>query len=142
VRRIGAKAPLKPYGNGRGYLQVSLSKNNVVKKQYIHRLVLGAFETSPQIGAEVNHTDGDKTNNSLENLEWTDRAGNVKHGYNCGLYPKGEDSHYAKLSAKDVLEIRELAGTFNQTDLASIYGVSSASICLIVNRKNWKHLSI
>lgn len=54
----------------------------------IHRLAALAFidNPKPDIYNEVNHIDGDKTNNTVENLEWTDRIGNIRHDFKNGLY--------------------------------------------------------
>ena len=62
--------------NGLGYLQVHLWKNNIGKNFYVHRLVLKYFLNST---FDVNHIDGNKTNNTIENLEATTKSDNIKH---------------------------------------------------------------
>jgi hypothetical protein len=72
---------LKPLNNGHGYMSVTLSLNSVVKRLYIHRLVAIAFLDNPEQKEEVNHIDGKRDNNFLENLEWTTRSENHYHRY-------------------------------------------------------------
>jgi hypothetical protein len=62
---------LKPSKNKYGYLQINLSKNNKPKMFLVHRLVALHYIPNPDNKLEVNHIDGDKCNNCIENLEWT-----------------------------------------------------------------------
>lgn len=64
-----------------GYQVVWLSKNGIVKALTIHRLVAKAFIPNPQNKKDINHIDGNKTNNKASNLEWTTRSENVKHSH-------------------------------------------------------------
>lgn len=70
---------LKPQSNEHGYLMVGLSKNGICKNITIHRLVAKAFLSNMRNLTEVNHIDGNKTNNRVDNLEWTTHAQNMKH---------------------------------------------------------------
>ena len=63
--------------NGRGYLQVSLCKNGKEKKFYIHRLVAIHYFPNPENKLEVDHIDGNKHNNCVENLRWATRSENA-----------------------------------------------------------------
>lgn len=63
-----------------GYLHVVLCKNNIKKTFLVHRLVAEAFIPNPNNYKEVNHKDEDKTNNSVDNLEWCDRKYNQNYG--------------------------------------------------------------
>lgn len=74
---------IKPNIQKNGYYGVRLSKDGVIKRYLIHRLVLIAFDEF--CGLEVNHIDGDKSNNRLSNLEWITHSKNVSHAYNVGL---------------------------------------------------------
>lgn len=58
------------HDNGRGYLFVSLWKDNKEKKEYVHRLVAITFIPNPEKLPQVNHIDEDKQNNYVDNLEW------------------------------------------------------------------------
>lgn len=68
------------------YLSVMLSKNNKDRRFYIHRLVAQAFIPNPQNLPQVNHIDGDKKNNCVNNLEWCSRSYNMEHAKKLGLY--------------------------------------------------------
>ena len=66
--------------NGRGYLYVSLWKDNKEKKEYLHRLVARHFIPNPNNLPQVNHKDENKENNSWDNLEWCDASYNNNYG--------------------------------------------------------------
>lgn len=77
---------IKPKQNHGGYLEVLLyNKDGKRKTARVHRLVAEAFVPNPKNLPEVNHIDGDKTNNYINNLEWTSRSRNQKHAYKTGL---------------------------------------------------------
>ena len=69
-----------------GYLQVKLSKEGQWYYKRVHRLVAEAFIPNPNNLKQVNHIDGDKTNNEVSNLEWIDNKNNTQHGYDNNLY--------------------------------------------------------
>ncbi len=80
---------LKPSKLTKGYLGIRLYDNNSNAKTFkIHRLVAQAFISNPNNLSQVNHIDGDKTNNTVENLEWCTCSENMKHSYNIGLRDK------------------------------------------------------
>lgn len=68
-----------------GYLYVSLCKGGKAKKYKVNRLVAQAFIENPYNLPITNHIDGDKTNNCVDNLEWTTQSENLKHAYRTGL---------------------------------------------------------
>lgn len=72
---------LKATKNGEGYYTVKLINNKEYKTHYIHRLVAEYFITRIENKNYVNHKDGIRSNNSIENLEWVDNIENIKHGY-------------------------------------------------------------
>ena len=71
-----------------GYLGVGLSKECKVKSRLVHRLVASAFLPNPDNIPEVNHIDGNKQNNSVENLVWCTTSENLFHAYAIGLKHK------------------------------------------------------
>ena len=131
-------------GNVRGYHQVDLCKNGVMKTLAIHRLVALAFIPNPENKETVNHIDGCKTNNHADNLEWCTQKENVQHSWSNGLVkPKiGVNNSQVKLSEKEVLEIRKLyaTGEYTQTALAKMFNVGQTLIGYIINRKLWTHV--
>ena len=76
---------LIPCKHKRGYLLVKFTVNQKAKNFYVHRLVAEAFIENPNSKKEVNHKDGDKTNNRVENLEWCSGFENMIHSYESGL---------------------------------------------------------
>lgn len=68
-----------------GYFQVGLWKENKGTSFYIHRLVAESFIPNPNNLKEVNHIDGNRLNNFVENLEWVSRLGNIHHAIYTGL---------------------------------------------------------
>ena len=136
---------LKPWKDRGGYLFVGLCKNGV-HKHYLHRLVALAYIPNPENKPTVNHIDGIKTNNFVENLEWNTQKENVRHSWDNGLSKptcvKGIKNGRAKLSEEQVLEIRKLykTGDYYQKDLAKIFDITQPLIGYIVNRKIWQHI--
>lgn len=77
---------LSPFLNKKtGYMQVALSKNKKTKLYLVHRLVALTFFPIDNISLQVNHIDGNKQNNNVENLEWCTRSENIVHAYKIGL---------------------------------------------------------
>lgn len=76
---------LIPKLHNNGYLFITLSKNGQTKNYYIHRLVAEAFIPNPEFKPIVNHINGIKSDNTLENLEWVTISENVNHAYAIGL---------------------------------------------------------
>ena len=139
------KKRLKPQSNGkRGYLQVFLSFNDERKQRLVHRLVAEAFIPNPNNLPQVNHKDGDKTNNNVSNLEWCTRKENVQHGYDTGLIIalRGEYNLRSKLTETEVLAIRTkyASGEYSQTELSREFKVASSTISEVINMNRWKHI--
>lgn len=120
------------YDKSISYLRIKLCKNGIETKYLIHRLVAETFIDNPDNKPQVNHIDGIKTNNCVQNLEWCTAKENVIHSVNSGLKSK------IKLNEKQILEIRESKEL--QTKLAEVYNVSIATINDIKHRRTWKHI--
>lgn len=86
LRGGGENRKLKPALTASGYHRIKLSRNGVQTSYNVHRLVAEAFLSKPRGKDVVNHIDGDKINNSVKNLEWTDHKGNARH-YRAKLEP-------------------------------------------------------
>lgn len=77
---------LVPKDNGKGYLYQDLYKESKYKRFYIHRLVASHFiPNNDRKKNEINHIDGNKSNNNAKNLEWCTRNENSKHAWRMGL---------------------------------------------------------
>lgn len=90
----------------KGYVFVCVCVNGIRKALPVHRVVAKAFLPNPENKAQVNHIDGDKTNNKLENLEWATAKENVDHAVRTGLIKKGSRSSRSILNEDIVREIK------------------------------------
>ena len=97
VRNKKTNSIMIPGISKQGYLHVGLRKNGVRKNVYIHRLVASSF-LGKNDDLVVNHKDGNKSNNSLENLEWCTDSENIKHAYVTGLKKPSENHPYLSIS--------------------------------------------
>lgn len=69
-----------------GYIQICLHNCNKKKYKRLHRLVAETFIPNPDNLPQVNHIDGNKLNNCVDNLEWISNRNNTQHGYDSKLY--------------------------------------------------------
>lgn len=121
------------------YLRVKVYIDGKRKKYLVHRLIATAFIPNPDGYKCVNHKDGNKLNNSVDNLEWCSYSDNLIHAYKNNLrkLPTGTNNPYSKLTSEQVKEIRKsyIRGKhteFNTYGLAKKYNVSPKCISNIV----------
>ena len=133
---------LKHSMSGTGYLTVYVDGKN----ELLHRLVAETFLHNPDNLPCVNHKDGNKLNNSIDNLEWCTYSENNLHAYKTGLksyaHGNGDASANHKLSSKDVAYIRSVYKKgdhlYGATALAKKYKVSIGCITKVVHRATWR----
>ena len=88
---------------------------------------------------QVNHIDGNKGNNKLDNLEWVTPSENQKHSYKMGLQRQdGEMNNASKLTWDSVDEIRNKYSNLSETKTAKIFGVSRSLIGFVRRKEIWK----
>ena len=97
--------------NNSGYLKVDLIKDKKAKTFFVHRLVAIAFISNVENKPQVNHIDGNKENNTIENIEWCDAFENQQHALNIGLRKRRtmtiqeyQKEYYIKNKAKKKLQ--------------------------------------
>lgn len=132
---------LKSFTVKNGYEIVQLMNRG--KKFAVHRLVGQAFIPNPQNKPQINHINGVKTDNRVENLEWCTQSENMQHAYKVGLQlPKGmklaEHSKARKIRVTKVSG--EHVGDFDCIKLAAInLGLRYSSICRVLSGKRKKY---
>lgn len=141
------KRNISEYTDKDGYKKVRLSNGDGSRKVFsVHRLILETFQPNPNSkNLQVNHIDGNKTNNCISNLEWVTCKQNINHAYNLGLYHNIGDNNNGdhKLSTPQVLEIIDLLLQYKMTiqAIANKYQVSKFAIESIKYKRTWKHLT-
>lgn len=145
-RRIDADYDVSNHGrvrHGRRILSGSVHRDNYIfvtlhgKQIPVHRLVAEAFIQNYEKKPEVNHIDGNKMNNAVDNLEWVTRAENQKHAVDNGLQPKPAKTYQGKFTAEQRDEIKRLwdSGMFSRRQLSKKFSVSHTCINDIINDK-------
>lgn len=136
---------LKPFPNPQGYMLVDIHHNKRSYTRQVHRLVALAFIPNPLNLETVNHKDGNKSHNFVENLEWMTRIDNVHHAWETGLAkPRYGIDNPANVYTEDqihqvcsLLELRTVKGA----EIARICNVNVSLITDIKFRGKWKHIS-
>ena len=126
-----------------GYYIIRIRKDKKCKTKKVHRLIAKTFLPEIKGCNIVNHIDGNRLNNSIENLEWTTHQGNSDNAIERGsIDMKGSKHYFAKLTEQDVIQIRELwrSGNYTQVEIANMFNVGRKNITKIVNRQRWTHI--
>jgi len=133
-----AKQNLNPVLTTAGYPKVKLCRDGNVKSMLVHRLVAIAFLDNPENKPQVNHKDGDKTNNNVNNLEWCTASENMKHAFATKLNVTltGENHPSSKLSNSDVVNIKSLKGKVSYLKISKMYNVNFYHIRDIMRGKS------
>lgn len=145
VRNIHSGTILKPF-IACGYRTIRIYiKDNKEKNFSIHRLVAVTFIPNPENKPQVNHIDGIKTNNNVENLEWVTPKENADHAFRTGLRTAIGSKHpNSKLTEAIVEEIKRdyVRGSkqFGARSLARKYGVNQKAIYSIIHNETWTHV--
>lgn len=114
--RGGKIRELTPKRNNSGYMMIGITENNVRCHISVHRLMAQCFIPNPENKPQVNHKNGIKTDNSLENLEWCTRKENAEHAVNNELY---QSLHVIRRSktAGDVIRFRSMREAERKTGI-------------------------
>lgn len=149
--------PRKKYIDKDGYelVHLKLNKNGKWVIRRVHRLVAEAFIHNPDKKPQVNHINGIKDDNRVNNLEWVTPKENIIHGYKNSLMnshkrrgerknTQGENHPKARLTEEEVKSMREKNAKdpkkFNSVKLSKMFGVSAGYVRLVLTRKRWNHI--
>lgn len=127
--------------NKLGYQQITLSNNTKTKRHSVHRLVALAFIERPHQKPDINHIDGNPSNNKVENLEWCTRSENGLHSYRVlGRVSPAKGKPYAqKGSVQQISQNGEVIKTYNCAYDAKQDGFDPCHIYNVINGKRRLH---
>ncbi len=130
---------MKLHPDGSGYLHTGLvDKKGERKTKKVHRLVAELFIKNAKKKPCVNHINGNKENNRVENLEWCTYSENNNHAYNLRLNHSGQDHTNSKLKNKDIQEIKaERKKGTKFKEIAKRFKVSTTTIYKVVNNTRY-----
>lgn len=142
VRNAKTKRVLKEFVGKDGYLRTQFDG----KTRLVHRVIAKTFIDNPDNLPEVNHINGNKSDNSISNLEWCTRNENLKHAYKHNLRnAKGTNNARSKLSEEDVRYIRKnyIKGdkVYGGIAMSKKFNVAHQTISAVVSGQNWKIIS-
>lgn len=145
TRTIHGQMLTRPSIGKDGYLRANLYANSKRRCFLWHRVIALAFLGPPRGDKiEVNHKDGNRVNNSIDNLEYVTRSENAFHAFRVlgRQSPRGEKNRKAKMRPGRVVLMRKMrceGKTF--AFLGRKFGVSANAAKAICNRKNWSHVA-
>lgn len=130
----GELAKMHTRPNNRGYIQVVISDKGKQKCLLVHRLIAETYLGSLE-GLTVNHKNGDKLNNYLDNLEIISQKENNRHALNAGLTKVGEAHSKAKISDSDLIDmIKEIQGGLSTVKASVKYGLSQSYVSKVMRK--------
>lgn len=149
VKSLRTNKTLKLTIGNRGYYHFTLSFRGEGFKirASIHKALAETFISNPNNYPTVNHIDGNKANNCLDNLEWCTNIYNHRHARNLGLFPEilGEACASSKLTDDEVKYIKRHYKkgdrVYGVRPLARKFNVSHAAVTDIVKGRTWKHIN-
>ena len=120
---------LKQTKDNNGYLIVGLHKNNTVKKTSVHRIVAKAFIKNVENYDVINHKDGNKQNNRVDNLEWCTQKYNVKEAIRLGLQVPHNKKKVLQFNKNEEF-IKEYESICEAERITKIYQANISRCCM------------
>ena len=145
VRNVRTGRIVKPRIGSNGYLRVAICDASIKykKDKGIHQLVMNAFSPASDDSLEINHKNGDKSDNRIENLEWTTHRENMQHARKYRLFSVGENAGSSKYKESEIENVCEMLqnGGHTFTEISKITGVSMGVVRSIYTGRSWSHVS-
>lgn len=146
VRKDATGRIVPAHKSPNGYLRAGVRSDDGKKGDYIHRIVAKTWVPNPEGKAEVNHKNGDKTDNRPENLEWMTHAENIAHAIKYlgrgTRQLKAEGHPNRKLTVAAVRSIRSLAELGEtRASISRSFGVAPITVKLIIERRAWRSVA-
>ena len=145
---FGKRGKVLVPSNTTGYQSVKVSIHGTITYHRVHRMVAECYLPNPENLPCVNHKDGNKQNNHVDNLEWCSYEENINHAVSTGLLPQGVDTYDATLSeteahfiCRKLEEGLSVQKTFYKC-LDAGFIVYPNRISDIKRRKTWKSVSV
>lgn len=140
IGKTGIVLKSRPLTGGYHYLSVKINGKFVSRR--VHRLIAEAFIPNPEGKAEVNHKDGDKSNNAVSNLEWVTSSENGYHAVNVLGLNRGS-THGLSTITDDIAHkiCQMLVEGYQDGYISEELGVSKHIVGKIRRRQSWKHIS-
>ena len=140
---------VKTFVDKKGYIHVNLRfhyNRNKVKTYRLHRIMASVFLPNPENKPQVNHIDGDKSNNAIWNLEWVTSKENVKHAFETGLHPiyscdKSSHHIYTNEEIENVCKFMYEYPNVYLKDIEKMFGIKYSTLQNLKLHRSWKDIS-
>lgn len=144
--RTGKKRELRSCLDSHGYMSVNIYINHKLHRKYVHKLVAEAFIPNDDITKnQVNHMDGDKTNNDISNLEWVTPKENTQHAilHKLRYVRYGDAANYVTITENEANEICRLLeeNILGVREIGDMLGIPPYVISNILHKKAWLQVS-
>lgn len=125
-----------------GYKQVTLCNEGHKTTWKVHRLVCLAFLPNPENKPSINHKNAIKTDNKLENLEWSTVKENTIHAHENGLCNprRGEDHGKSYLTKQQVIDIKYNLSHLSNQEVGKLFNMNWKTVWCIRKGRTWKHI--
>lgn len=133
---------IKPCLDKKGYEVVYLSMNCKKYTRKVHRLIATSFLENKEGKPQVNHIDGNKQNNRMDNLEWCTNSENIKHAFSIGLNRarRGSEQGSAIINESIAKKVKSLLKTKTVKEISETLNISKHIVGDIKRNKTWRHV--